>query len=92
MVDFTFDVAGALVQFALSFYAFWLVWRILLPHLPGPERRDERVAPFVWYFTDPFIVPISSALRLPERLIALISLAAIAVLSVSLTRLLGTFS
>ena len=67
-VDYTIEVAVAVVQLALGFYGFWLVWRVLLPDLPGPADRDDRVAPYVWYFTDPFIVPVAKALHVPARL------------------------
>ncbi len=44
-VSFFLGVVGALGQVVLSFYAFWLVWRVLLPDLPGPPDRDDRIAP-----------------------------------------------
>jgi hypothetical protein len=88
-VRFATEVAVAVVQFALSFYGFWLVWRVLLPLLPGPAVRDERVAPYVGYFTDPFVVPVASALRVPARLVALLALIVLAALSVALSRVPG---
>jgi len=56
-VSFILAVAGAITQIMLSFYGFWLAWRVLLPYLPAPRDPDDRVAPFVGYFTDPFINP-----------------------------------
>ena len=76
----------SLAQFALSFYGFWLVWRVLLPHLPGPASREERVAPYVGYFTDPFVVPVAKALRVPDRFVALVALVVLAGVSVALGR------
>lgn len=86
---YTLEVAVAVVQFALGFYGFWLVWRVLLPDLPGPPDRDDRVAPFVWYFTDPFIVPTAKALHVPARLMAFVALILVAALSVGMGRLPG---
>jgi hypothetical protein len=86
-VRFAVEVAVAVVQFALSFYGFWLVWRVLLPLLPGPAASDERVAPYVGYFTDPFVVPLAGALHVPARLVALLALAVVAALSVALSRI-----
>lgn len=85
----TVEVAVAVAQFPLSFYGFWLVWRVLLPDLPGPAERDDRVAPFVWYFTNPFVVPVAEALHVPGRLIALVALTVVGGLSVALGRLPG---
>lgn len=86
---YTFDWAVTVVQYGLSFYAFWLVWRVLLPDLPGPPDRSDRVAPYVWYFTDPFVVPVARALHVPSRLVALVALVLVAALSVGLGRLPG---
>ncbi len=80
------EVTVAVVQFALSFYGFWLVWRVLLPLLPGPAAADERVAPYVGYFTDPFVTPVASALHVPARLVTLLALIVLAALSVALSR------
>jgi hypothetical protein len=73
-----------IVQYAVSFYGFWLVWRVLLPDLPGPRDPNDRVAPYVWYFTDPFVVPVAKALHVPTRLVALVALAVVAAVSVAL--------
>lgn len=85
-MKFAAEVAVAVVQFALSFYGFWLVWRALLPVLPGPTASDKRIAPYAAYFTDPFVVPVASALQIPTRLVALLALIAVAALSVALER------
>jgi hypothetical protein len=68
----------------VGFYGFWLVWRLLLPVLPGPDERRERIAPFACYFTDPFVVPIARLTRLPERAITLASLVVAAAVLVAL--------
>lgn len=86
-MDFVVAVAGAVVQIVLGFYGFWLIWRVLLPYLPGPERSDERVAPFVGYFTDPFINPVAERLHLSARLIAALSVFAVAAAMVIVGRL-----
>jgi hypothetical protein len=73
-----------IVQYGLSFYGFWLVWRVLLPVLPGPRDPSDRVVPYVWYFTDPFVVPVAKALHAPTRLVAFVALAIVAAVSVAL--------
>ncbi len=67
-MTFVLSVAAALGQSVLSFYGFWLVWRVLLPVLPGPPEPDKRIAPFAGYFTDPFVQPVARALHVPPRL------------------------
>jgi uncharacterized protein YggT (Ycf19 family) len=86
VVTFIFAVAGAVAQIILGFYGFWLAWRVLLPYLPGPPQADERVAPFVGYFTDPFINPVAGRLHLPTRLVAAFALVAVASASVVVRR------
>lgn len=86
-MKYLLDVVVSMLQFGLSFYAFWLVWRVLLPDLPGPPNPDDRIAPFARYFTDPFLIPAGKALHAPTRLMALIALAILAGLSVGLGRL-----
>jgi hypothetical protein len=86
-VSFLLAVVAALGQMVLGFYGFWLVWRVLLPVLPGPAEREKRVAPFVGYFTDPFVLPVAKALHVPPRLVALLALVAVATGSVALARL-----
>jgi hypothetical protein len=88
-VTYVLESAVTVVQYALSFYGFWLVWRVLLPDLPGPRDRSDRVAPYVWYFTDPFVVPVAKALHAPARLVALVALVVVAAVSVALGRLPG---
>lgn len=86
-MKYMIEVAVVVVQFGLSFYAFWLVWRVLLPDLPGPHDPEKRIAPFAGYFTDPFIIPVARTFRVPPRLVALLSLVLVAALSVALGRL-----
>lgn len=74
------------VQFGLSFYGFWLVWRVLLPDLPGPRDPQDRIAPFAAYFTDPFVVPVAKVLHVPGRMVALLGLVIVAAVSVALGR------
>lgn len=88
-MKYTLEWIVTALQYGLSFYGFWLVWRVLLPHLPGPADRDERAAPFVWYFTNPFVVPIANALHIPARLVALLFLLLVAGASVALGRVPG---
>jgi hypothetical protein len=89
MLALAADVGAILGQFVLSFYAFWLVWRVLLPLLPGPADPQERVAPFVGYFTGPLVDPLARTLHLPARAVALVLLVVVAVLSVGLSRAVG---
>jgi uncharacterized protein YggT (Ycf19 family) len=86
MLALAADVGAVLARFLLSFYAFWLVWRVLLPLLPGPADPQERIAPFVGYFTDPLVNPVARALRLPTRAVAFALLVLVAALSVGLSR------
>jgi hypothetical protein len=74
VVTYLLEVVVLTLQFGLSFYAFWLVWLVLLPDLPGPADPDDRIVPYVGYFTDPFLVPAAKALHAPTRLMALIAL------------------
>jgi uncharacterized protein YggT (Ycf19 family) len=85
-VSFALSVAGAVVQIVLGFYGFWLVWRFLLPYLPGPADSRDRVAPFVGYFTDPFVNPVAQGLHLPARLVAGSWLVVVAAASVVVRR------
>jgi hypothetical protein len=86
-MSFVVAVVAAVVQFVLGFYGFWLVWRVLLPALPGPPDREDRVAPFVGYFTDPFIEPVAARLHVPARLVAACALVLVAAASVLVRRL-----
>ena len=89
-MQFAISVAGSVAQIVLGFYGFWLIWRFLLPYLPGPEDTDDRVAPFVGYFTDPFVNPVADRLHLPARLIAGLSVVVVAVVSVIVRRVTST--
>lgn len=84
VADFVVRTALALGNTVLAFYSFWLVWRLLLPVLPGPENSDDRIAPFAEYFTDPFVLPLARLTRLPHRAITLLSLIAAAAVAVLL--------
>lgn len=84
---FGFEVMITLAQIALGFYGFWLIWRVLLPILPGPEDAADRVAPFVCYFTDPFILPLARLVRLSPHRVAMFALLSVAVVQVLLQRL-----
>lgn len=74
-------------QITLGFYGFWLIWRVLLPVLPGPADAAERVAPFVCYFTDAFIEPLARRTHLRPRHVAVLALLAVAAGQVVLQRL-----
>ncbi len=85
MIGFGIALLVRLGQLALSFYGFWLVWRVLLPVLPGPREPDERIAPFAGYFTDPLTAPLIR-LRVPPWVAALLVLIADAAALVALAR------
>jgi hypothetical protein len=91
VTGFFADVGISLVRIVLSFYGFWLIWRILLPWLPGPADADERVAPYVCYFTDPFVVPTARRTRLGERVVAAVALIVVAAAFVGLDLLAKQF-
>lgn len=86
-VKYMIEVAVVVIQFGLSFYAFWLIWRVLLPDLPGPRDSQDRIAPFAGYFTDPFVAPVATALHVPPRLVAFFALLVVAAISVALNPL-----
>lgn len=86
-MNFFLAVVAALGQIVLSFYGFWLIWRVLLPELPGPAAVEKRIAPYAGYFTDPFVRPVAKALHVPPRPVALLALIIVAIGSVSLDRL-----
>jgi hypothetical protein len=89
LVKYVLEVIVSMLQLGLGFYGFWLVWRVLLPNLPGPPDRDDRITPYARYFTDPFLIPAAKALHASTRLMALMALALVASLSVALGRLPG---
>lgn len=80
----------ALLQLVLAFYGFWLVWRVLLPILPGPRDEHQRIAPFAAYFTDPLVVPVSRALRIHSRVICVGLLILVAAVQVALAGIGGS--
>ncbi|MDK3258732.1 hypothetical protein [Blastococcus capsensis] len=86
-MNFFLAVIAALGQIVLGFYGFWLVWRVLLPGLPGPAEPDKRIAPFAGYFTDPFVQPLATRLHVPPRLVAMLALVVVATASAALARL-----
>jgi len=69
-VTFIAQTAITIVSVATGFYGFWLVWRVLMPLLPGPRDLEHGFSPFGKRFTDPLISPIARVSHLPERLIA----------------------
>jgi hypothetical protein len=86
-MSYLLQVAIAVVQIVLSFYGFWLIWRVLLPSLPGPGDPDRRIAPYAWYFIDPFVRPLAAGLRVSPRLVSATLLIVVAAAQVALQRL-----
>jgi hypothetical protein len=84
---FLAKTAITLGQIVLSFYGFWRVWRVLLPVLHGPPDRDERIAPYSEYFTDPVVGPLARGLHLPQRFVSLLLLVVLAAGQVGLLAL-----
>ncbi len=84
---FLAKTAIAVLNIVVGFYGFWLVWRVLLPILPGPRDPDERLAPYAHYFTDPFVAPLARVLHVPDRLVSGLWLIAVAALTVGLNQL-----
>ena len=68
----------AVVQLVLSFYGFWLVWRVLLPELPGPRASKDRIAPYAGYFVDPLVQPLAKRSHLHPLLLSGLLLIAVA--------------
>lgn len=87
IMSFAFDTSISLARIVLSFYGFWLVWRVLLPILPGPPRRADRLAPFARYFTDPLVRPLTERAGLHEWVALLLWLVLVAAALVALGRL-----
>lgn len=86
-MNYLLQMAVALVQAVLNFYAFWLVWRVLLPWLPGPEEVRERIAPYACFFTDPFVMPVAKGLRLRVGFVSFLALLLLVALQVGLEKL-----
>ena len=86
-MSFLWDTVIGVAQLVAGFYGFWLVWRVLLPILPGPRDPKDRIAPFDQYFTDPFVLPLARRLRLHQRLVSAVLLLLIAAAQVGLGRL-----
>lgn len=76
----------ALLNLVASFYGFWLIWRVLLPVLPGPPPADERIAPYASYFTDPFVAPLARLLHVSDRGAAALSVVVLTFLIAGLGR------
>ncbi len=75
---FTIEIVITLVRILLGFYGFWLVWRVALPWLPGPQDAKDRIAPFACYFTDPILEPVARLTRVPIRGLATVALVGVA--------------
>lgn len=86
-MTFLVEVLAALGQIVLGFYGFWLIWRVLLPELPGPADPEQRIAPYAGYFTDPFVRPVARVLHVPPRSIAVIALIVVGVASAAIAHL-----
>jgi hypothetical protein len=86
-MSFLWQTIIGVAQLVAGFYGFWLVWRVLLPILPGPRDPADRIAPFDRYFTDPFVLPLARRLRLHQRLVSAVLLLLVAATQVGLGRL-----
>lgn len=86
-MSFLWDTVIGVAQLVAGFYGFWLVWRVLLPILPGPRDPEERIAPFDRYFTDPFVLPLAGLLRIHQRVVSILLLFVVAAAQVGLGRL-----
>jgi hypothetical protein len=86
-MSFLAQTGIAVVQLVVGFYGFWLVWRVLLPVLPGPRNPADRIAPYDRYFTDPFVLPLSHRLRVHPRVVSAVLLFLVAAAQVGLGRL-----
>lgn len=77
-MSFAVEVAVMLGQIVLGFYGFWLVWRVMLPWLPGPDDADDRIAVYAYYFTNPILEPVARVTRMPVRGVAVVALVGLA--------------
>lgn len=87
ILEWLTGTAAALLQILLGFYGFWLIWRVLLPWLPGPSDPEKRIAPYAYYFTDPLVKPVTDTLHVPDRLIAAALLVLVALTSAGITQI-----
>lgn len=83
---FVVHLVIVLSQIVLGFYGFWLVWRVLLPLLPGPQKDSDRIAPYALYFTDPVIRPLADYFHIRPRWLAAGALVVVAALQLVLQR------
>ena len=86
-MSFLAQTVIGVAQLIAGFYGFWLVWRVLLPILPGPRDPEKRIAPFDRYFTDPFVLPLARRLRVHPRLVSTLLLFLVAAVQVGLGHL-----
>jgi hypothetical protein len=86
-MTFMLQTVVAVGQIMLSFYGFWLVWRVLLPELPGPSNPEQRIPPYARYFIDPFVQPLASHLHVHPRVLSGLLLILVAAGHVGLDRL-----
>ncbi len=86
-MSFFLQTVIGVAQLVAGFYGFWLVWRVLLPILPGPRDPEERIAPFDRYFTDPFVLPLAHRLRIHQRVVSAVLLFVVSAAQVGLGRL-----
>lgn len=91
-MTFVAQTAITIMTVAAAFYGFWLVWRVLMPVLPGPSDLEHNFSPFGKRFTDPLIIPVARFLHLPERLIAAVWLVLVAALITALNALSASFT
>jgi hypothetical protein len=90
-MKFLIDMGITVAQSVLAFYDFWVVWRVLLPILPGPADPSERIAPYATYFTDPLIKPLARFPGMTVRGASTLLLLGLAAAHVGLSRLADTF-
>lgn len=86
-MTFLLETALAVSQLILAFYGFWLVWRVLLPLLPGPQDAHDRIAPYTEYFIDPMVQPLAARFHVHPRVISTLLLIVLAAAQVALDRL-----
>lgn len=78
------EVAVALVRFVIAFYGFWLVLRGLTGVLSEDTLGLRDLSPLACDFTDPFVMPVSRAVRCSPWVACWLWLAVLAAVEVGL--------
>ncbi|MDP9314860.1 MAG: hypothetical protein M3R24_28975 [Chloroflexota bacterium] len=91
-MKFLIDMGNTVAQSILAFYDFWVVWRVLLPILPGPADPLERIATLRHLLHGSAHQAVGSIFRMTERRASTLLLLGLAAAHAGLSRLVDTLS